>query len=192
MADDARRVDEYLAALGGVAGLSVRVDEALQVATLRYFAPDGEFAEAVHEVTELALPQPQQALNASGGQLILAWRSPTETLCLARDPARLLEIGARLAGLADGCLVSLSGGLQVLQVTGERIADLLCRLGGTGSVPQPGEARRSRMADVPVMAVSLTAGETLLVVDRAYAEHLMGWVRETLLDFPPTTSRRPL
>ena len=94
-----------------------------------------------------------------------------------------MQIAARLAGLADGCLVSLTGGLQVLRVTGERIADLLCRLGGTGSIPRPGEARRSRMADVPVLAVSLTARETLLVVDRAYTEHLMGWIRETLLDF---------
>jgi len=183
MAEEASRLDEYLAVMGAVAGLSVRVDEALQVATLRYFAPDGEFAEAVHEVTGLALPQPQQALTASDGQLILAWRSPTETLCLAGDPARLAQITARLAGLADGCLVSLTGGLQVLRVTGERIADLLCRLGGTGSIPRPGEARRGRMADVPVLAVSLTAGETLLVVDRAYSEHLMGWIRETLLDF---------
>jgi heterotetrameric sarcosine oxidase gamma subunit len=182
MAEEASRLDEYLAAMGAVAGLSVRADEALQVATLRYFAPDGEFAEAVHEVTGLALPQTQQALTADG-QLILAWRSPTETLCLAANPARLVQIAARLAGRADSCLVGLTGGLLVLRVTGERIADLLCRLGGTGSIPRPGEARRSRMADVPVLAVSLTASETLLVVDRAYAEHLMGWIRETLLDF---------
>jgi heterotetrameric sarcosine oxidase gamma subunit len=183
LAEDRPQVDEYLAAMGGVAGLSVRVDEALQVATLRYFAPDGELAEAVHEVTGLALPQPQQALTASDGQLILAWRSPTETLCLAGNPARLAQLAARLAGLADGCFVNLSGGLKIARVSGTRVSELLCRLGGTGSIPRPGEARRSRMADVPVVAVSLTAGETLLVVDRAYAEHLMGWIRETLLDF---------
>jgi heterotetrameric sarcosine oxidase gamma subunit len=183
MAEEASRLDEYLPAVGGVAGLSVRVDEAPQVATLRYFAPDGEFAEAVHEVTGLALPQTQQALTASDGQLILAWRSPTETLCLTGDPARLVQIAARLAGLADGCFVNLSAGLKIARVSGTRVSELLCRLGGTGSIPRPGEARRSRMADVPVMAVSLTGGETLLVVDRAYAEHLIGWIRETVLDF---------
>jgi heterotetrameric sarcosine oxidase gamma subunit len=183
MAEDASRVDEYLPAVGAVAGLSVRVDDALQVATLRYFASDGEVAAAVREVTGLALPQTQQALTASDGQLILAWRSPTETLCLAGDPARLAQIAARLAGLADGCLVSLSGGVKIVRVSGARLRELLCRLGGTGSIPRPGEARRSRMAEVPVMALSLTAGETLLVVDRADTEHLMGWIRETLLDF---------
>src|SRR3981081_4646328 len=130
MAEVPSRRDEYRPAMGGVAGLSVRVDEALQVATLRYFAPDGRFAEAVHEVMGLALPQTQQALTASDGQLILAWRSPTKPWCLATTPARLGQIAARLAGLADGCLVSLTGGLQVLQVTGEGIAALLGPLGG--------------------------------------------------------------
>jgi len=48
----------------------------------------------------------------------------------------------------------------------------------------PGEARRSRLADVPVLALAVRAGETLLVVDRGYAAHLMAWIRETLLDFP--------
>jgi heterotetrameric sarcosine oxidase gamma subunit len=183
MAEQASRLDEYLPAMGGVAGLSVRVDEALQVGTLRYFAPDGEFAAVVREITGLALPGAQEAASAPDGQLILAWRSPTETLCLAGNPARLAQLAARLAGLADGCFVNLSGGLKIARVSGTRVSELLCRLGGTGSIPRPGEARRSRMADVPVLAVSLTAGETLLVVDRAYAEHLVGWIRETLLDF---------
>ncbi len=166
----------------GDAALDVRVDETLQAATLRYFAGDGAFAAAVREASGVALPEVLRATSARSAELILAWRSPTETLLLAGEPA-LSELEARVAQAADGCLVNLTGGLKVLRVTGEGIADLLCRLGGTGSIPQPGEARRSRMADVPVVAVSLTAGETLLVVDRAYAEHLMGWIRETLLDF---------
>jgi len=166
----------------GDAALDVRVDETLQAATLRYFAGDGAFAAAVREASGVALPEVLRATSARSAELILAWRSPTETLLLAGEPA-LSELEARVAQAADGCLVNLTGGLKVLRVTGEGIADLLCRLGGTGSIPQPGEARRSRMADVPVVAVSLTAGETLLVVDRAYTEHLMGWIRETLLDF---------
>jgi heterotetrameric sarcosine oxidase gamma subunit len=183
MAEEASRLDAYLAAMGDVAGSRVRVDDGLQVATLRHFARDGEFAEAVREVTGLALPQTQQALTASDGQLILAWRSPTETWCLGRDPARLAQFAARLAGLSDGCFVNLSGGVKVVRTSGARVRELLCRLGGTGSIPRPGEARRGRMADVSVLAVSLTAGETLLLVDRAYADHLCGWIRETLLDF---------
>ena len=165
------------------AGLSVHLDDAMQTAALRYFAGDGAFAAAVRELTGLVLPQVLQAACTADGQLLLAWRSPTETLCLAHSRARLSDLEGELAGVADGCLVNLSGGHQVLRVRGERIADLLARLGGTASIPRPGEARRSRMADVPVLALSLRAGETLLVVDRAYADHLCAWIRETLLDF---------
>jgi hypothetical protein len=39
------------------------------------------------------------------------------------------------------------------------------------------------MADVPVLALSVRAGETLLIVDRAYLPHLLAWIRETMLDF---------
>jgi sarcosine oxidase gamma subunit len=155
----------------------------MQVAALRYFVGDGAFAAAVRELTGLALPQVLQAACTADGQLLLAWRSPTETLCLTDSKARLSDLEAKLTGVADGCLVNLSGGLKVMRVTGERISDLLSRLGGSGSIPRPGEARRSRMADVPVLALSLKAGETLLVVDRAYADHLCAWIRETLLDF---------
>jgi hypothetical protein len=79
--------------------------------------------------------------------------------------------------------VDLSGGVRIVRLTGNRIADLLCRLGGAASVPAPGEARRSRLADVAVLALSINPGETLLAVDRAYLPHLLAWIRETLLDF---------
>jgi heterotetrameric sarcosine oxidase gamma subunit len=164
------------------AGLAVRVEEEMQAATLRYFEPGGAFGAAVQEVTGAALPQPLAAAQSPDGELTLAWRSPTETLLLTPSAPRLAQLEARLASAPDGCLVNLSGGLKVLRVTGERPAELLCRLGGTASVPRPGEARRSRLADVTVLALSVRPGETLLLVDRAYAEHLMGWIRETLLD----------
>jgi len=165
-------------------GLTVRSAEPMQAAALRYFEVGGGFARAVRDATGAALPPVLTAVEAGAGELTLAWRSPTETLLLTPSAARLAQIEEQLAGAGDGCLVNLSGGLRVLRVTGERISDLLCRLGGTGSIPRPGEARRGRMADVPVLALCVRAGETLLVVDRTCTEHLMGWVRETLLDFP--------
>lgn len=157
------------------------VEETMQVATLRYFSREGAVADAVRTETGMPLPAVLEASEAS--QLILAWRSPTETLCVTRSTTRLSELGASLAACADGYLVELTGGLRIVRLTGLRIADLLARLGGTASVPAPGEARRSRVADVPVFAISLRAGETLLIVDRVYLPHLLAWIRETLLDF---------
>jgi hypothetical protein len=160
--------------------LVASVEETMQVATLRYFAAAGPFAAAVATATGMPLPAALEAREEA--QLILAWRSPTETLCVTRSATRLAELGASLATCAEGCMVELTGGLRVVRLTGLRIADLLCRLGGTASVPAPGEARRSRIADLPVLALSVRAGETLLLVDRAHLPHLLAWIRETLLD----------
>lgn len=163
------------------ADLVACVEEALQVATLRYFTREGAFADAVRSAAGMPLPGVLEAREEA--QLILAWRSPTETLCVTRSATRLSELGATLAACAQGCMVDLTGGLRIVRLTGFRIADLLCRLGGTASVPASGESRRSRMADVPVLALSVRAGETLLIVDRAYLPHLLAWIRETMLDF---------
>jgi heterotetrameric sarcosine oxidase gamma subunit len=164
------------------AGLAVRVDEGVHVATLRYFDSGGAFAAAVREATGAALPGPLEAAESPDGELTLAWRSPTETLLFSESAQRLAQLESRLESVPDGCLVDLTGGLEVLSVSGERPAELLCRLGGTVSVPPAGQARRSRLADVPVLALCVRPGEVRLVVDRAYAEHLTGWIRETLLD----------
>ena len=163
------------------ADLVACMEETMHVATLRYFTREGALADAV--LREAGIPLPAVLEAREEAELILAWRSPTETLCVTRSATRLAELGARLAACAEGCMVELTGGLRIVRLTGLGIADLLCRLGGTASVPAPGEARRSRMADVPVLAISLRAGETLLVVDRVYLPHLLGWIRETLLDF---------
>ena len=163
------------------ADLIACVEETLQVATLRYFTREGEVADTVRAVTGMPLPPVLEAREEA--QLILAWRSPTETLCITRSTTRLAELGASLAASTEGCMVELTGGLRIVRLTGQRIADLLCRLGGTAAVPAAGEARCSRLADVPVLALSVRAGETLLVVDRAWLLHLLAWIRETLLDF---------
>jgi hypothetical protein len=159
------------------------VEETMQVATLRYLTRSGPFAHALQAATGTPLPEPLEAREILDAQLVLAWRSPTETLCITGSASRLAALSARLATAADGYLVELSGGVRIVRLTGLRIADLLHRLGGTGVVPAPGEARRGRLADVPVQALAVRTGETLLAVDRAYLPHLMAWIRETLLDF---------
>lgn len=176
---DEQRPAERIVSADAVAS----VEGTMAVATLRYFDRAGAFAEAVRAATGAALPGPLEVREVSEGQLILAWRSPTETFCVARTAAPLAALGAQLSGAADGCTVDLTGGVRIVRLTGSRTVDLLCRLGGTASVPTPGEAHRCRLADVPVLALSARAGETLLAVDRAYLPHVLAWIRETLLDF---------
>lgn len=163
--------------------LTLAADVPLHVATLRYFDAAGAFAAAVTVAAAVPLPAPLTA--AVGRSLVLAWLSPTETLALCADGARLGELAAQLAEVPGGQVVDLRGGLAALRLEGAGGGEFLSRLGGFGTVPAVGEARRGRLADVPVLAISLRAGEIQLVVDRAYAAHLLEWVRATLGDFAP-------
>lgn len=176
MADASRRV----------AGLEV-LEAPLYAATLRYFKADGPFGAALAAVTGAPPPAPLTAtvLPADarcGAGLVLAWLRPTETLVLGDEAAPLAALTAGLGDATGGHVVDLTGGVRMVRLTGAGAADLLSRLGG--STPAAlGEARRARLADVPVLAVRVRVAETLLVVDRAYAEHLLGWIDATLADW---------
>jgi heterotetrameric sarcosine oxidase gamma subunit len=178
----ASRPDDFITGTG-LAELTVRVDETVAVGTLRHFASGGAFGARLAQATGLALPDTGAAVASE--QLTLAWRSPTETLCVAPDAARLRELESRLGATAQGYLVNLTGGMRVLRLEGARVGALLSRLGGRAHAPAAGESRPGRLADVPVLSVGVPqrAGEVLLLVDRAYAPHLLGWIRETVADF---------
>lgn len=116
------------------------------------------------------------------GEWLLAWRSPTETMILTTDAAVLDALAARLADATDACLVDQSGGIWVLRLTGSRVADVLLRLGSTTVIPAVGQALTGRLAELTVTAVAVQEGEILLLMDRFYADHLLGWIRETIAD----------
>jgi sarcosine oxidase gamma subunit len=162
-----------------IPGLRVEPARAVPAAALRYFTRTGEFAAALG-AHGLTLPECGQALRAQ--ELTLAWRSPTETLCLAATPERLRQLHAHLGERADGCLLELTGALDLVALGGSRVAELLVRLGSTASLPGVGQARRSRMADVPVLAIALETARVQLVLERTYSEHLLGWIDATLAD----------
>src|ERR1700688_4724171 len=92
-------------------GLTVRWDHGLAIASLRYFDPAGLFAVEVGEVLGGSLPEPlrahrrQRAAGGAGSELVLAWRSPTETLLVTADAGWLAAVSAFAAGRSDGCLV---------------------------------------------------------------------------------------
>jgi heterotetrameric sarcosine oxidase gamma subunit len=148
----------------------------IHAATLRYFDVAGSFAAAVGT----PLPAPLRATAVEG--LVLAWLRPTETLALSSDAAPVASLRDRLAQAAGGHVVDLTGGLKAFRLHGVRTAELLSRLGSTALGLGVGEARRGRFADVPVLVVCVRAEETLLVVDRAYAEHLKGWIEATVTE----------
>jgi heterotetrameric sarcosine oxidase gamma subunit len=171
----------------GLDGLRVEALPGVQVASLRYFDRAGSFVGLLQQALGQPLPQPQRAaLTAAGNAAasVLAWRSPTETLLLCSGAAVLAELGQRLDGAPDGCVVDQTGGISVLRVLGPRAGELLQRLGAMTAIPGLGEARGGRLAEVLVLTVCVKAAEYLLFVERVYAPHLIEWIRLTLADFP--------
>ena len=156
----------------------------VQVASLRYFGRAGSFCGVLQETLGQPLPEPCRATVAGrDAQIVLAWRSPTETLLLCKDRATFAELQARLAGAADGCMVDQTGGICVLRVQGRRCGDLLQRMGAATAIPGLGLARGGRLAEVHVLTACIQEGEFLLFVERVYADHLVEWMRTTAADF---------
>ena len=109
-----------------IPGLRVEPARAVPAAALRYFTRTGEFAAALG-AHGLTLPECGHALR--GEELTLAWRSPTETLCLAATSERLTQLHAHLGERADGCLLELTGALDLVALSG-------CARGGAAHAPR--------------------------------------------------------
>jgi hypothetical protein len=115
-------------------------------------------------------------------QTVLAWRSPTETWLLSSSAEHIAAVEERAAGRTDGCCIEQTGGILIWKVGGVRTADFLARL-GAAVMPTPGEARTARLADLSVTRVCVRPAHIMLLVDRAYGPHVLGWMRETAADF---------
>lgn len=181
-------MDDPSAAIGVESqGVSVTADRGPLVASLRYFDQAGGFAAAVREAVGRALPEPLRAFQigsaTQGSYVILAWRSPTETLLLSNDRAAFEELERQLAAAPDGCMVNQTGGICVLRARGEKAGSLLLRLGAATAIASLGEARSGRLAELQVLTVCVQSGEFLLLVERVYANHLIEWIRATVADF---------
>jgi Sarcosine oxidase, gamma subunit family len=167
-------------------GLSIRADLEVQAASLRYFHHAGGFAAAVREAVGRELPEPLRAFQVGsptqGSYVILAWRSPTESLLLTNDRTAFHELERQLAAAAGGCMVNQTGGILVLRARGDKSGDLLLRLGSATAIPGPGEAHSGRLAELQVLTVCVQPSEYLLLVERVYANHLVEWIGATAAD----------
>lgn len=168
------------------ARLRVALEPRLQVASLRYFEACGAFARLLQDITGVALPDRLRAVGSTADlkteAIILAWRSPTETLMISSVPNLIETLQGAAATLTDGCIVDQRGGSLVFRASGESVAGLFARLGGHGACPALGESLRTRMADVAVLAAKVQPEETLLMVERGYARHFMAAIRVSAAD----------
>jgi hypothetical protein len=167
------------------AEVSVRPQRFPRIGVLRYFDPAGAFVADIAAACGI-MPKPLRAaicaVEPPGSEIILACRSPTETLVLCTSVEAFLSLERKTAGRIDGCLVDLTGGIGACIVAGKRAPDLLARLGATTAIPALGDARVGRLAELTVTTLSVRPGEIMLLVDRVFGDHLTAWMRETLAD----------
>jgi heterotetrameric sarcosine oxidase gamma subunit len=167
-------------------GLKVELEPRLHAASLRYFERDSAFTRMVQAVTGLGVPRDRGAAHsaddAKESLTLLAWRSPSETTLLTTDLKLLDSLQTAAAALNDGCVVDQRGGMLVFRARGKEVANLVARTAGHGAMPAIGESRRTRLADVAVMLVKVQAEESLFVVDRIYAPHVMASIRASAAD----------
>jgi hypothetical protein len=182
-------VDKSQVTAAGVATADMRVSDEhhWHAASLRYFDVAGNFAGELQGLLG-QLPAPLQALKIiwRDAQFILAWRSPTETVLLCDAEPAFADLKQRLERVADGCMVQQTGGIRVLRVQGRKAKDLMQRLGSASAIPAPGEARSGRLAELQVLTLCIQPGEFLLLVERAYKDHLLEWMAATITDFAQT------
>jgi hypothetical protein len=169
-----------------VAALRVLLEPRLHVASLRYFDRKGTFALLLRDITGVTLPDSLRVLRSAEDlrqdAIILAWRSPSETLMISAAPTLIETLQGAAATLTDGCIVDQRGGALVFRASGEAVPDLFTRLGGHGACPATGESLPTRLAEVAVLAVKVQPGETLLIVERCYGPHLMAAIRVSAAD----------
>jgi len=176
-------MDEFADGMSPVqaTNLLVTLDQLTSVASLRHFGADGDFARAVQDVTGLRFPKvlgiASRPSLGQGDRVMWAWRSPTEIVMLCDDNSLIKRLEGDTCLLDDGCVVDLSGAAWIVRARGPGVGDLMARMGGQNTMPRLGQACRSRLADIPVMAMQVDPVETLLLVERVYAEHLWGWIR---------------
>jgi sarcosine oxidase gamma subunit len=139
------------------AGLVLEPLEGLGVGSLRYFDASAAVPRELTAALGGALPDALRAVLRAKG-VVAAWRAPSETLIVADTDTALGAIGQAAQSAGEwGCWVDQTGGLRVWRLTGERMGELLARVGSTASMPKLGEAR-------------------------VYEPHLLGWLRETAAD----------
>lgn len=164
--------------MGDVPSAGASVDSSVRIASLRYHDPHGAFAAALLPLG-LPLPRPLRCVvagSAAGSTDILAWRSPTETVWISDSSPRFDVFRRAFSATDAGCLIDQTHGRGLIRLHGAA-ARSLAHLGSGFAEIEVGTVRIGRMADIAVLACRPRAEERLLVLDRLYLEHFIGYLK---------------
>jgi heterotetrameric sarcosine oxidase gamma subunit len=161
-----------------VLSAGAHVDPSVRIVSLRYFDPDGAFAATLLPLG-VTLPRPLRCVVAgfaAGSIDILAWRSPTESIWICDSAPRFDALRRALSATEEGYLIDQTQGRCLIRLQGAATRSL-AHLGSGFAEIGVGAVRIGRMADITVLACRPRAEEWLLIVDRLYLEHFIGYLK---------------
>jgi len=163
----------------------------LDLAVLRGNARSPDFAKALERALGTAPPLAPNTV-VHGHRHLLAWMGPDEWWLQSLAPARpALEQTLRplLQGLS-ACVVDVSSGYTVLELSGEHARDVLakgCPLDLHPRVFGPGQCAQSHYFKAGVMVRALDEGGVEVVVRRSFADYVGRMLLEAGREFLPAT-----
>jgi sarcosine oxidase subunit gamma len=155
----------------------VRERPFLELVNVRGEANDGAFIAAVEGVIGARLPaKPNTVVQGDGYDAL--WLGPDEWLVRSSE-ARTPELEGKLRtalGALFASVVDVGSGYTVLEVSGERVRDVIsrgCPLDLHPKVLQAGQCAQSHYFKAPVVLVPI-AGDTFeLIVRRSFADYFL-------------------
>ena len=173
-------MSEAVSALNGAARegtVTVREVGPRGMITLRGDLASDKVKEAVTATTGAEMPQPRRITFSETGAA--AWMSPDELLLMV-DYTAVADRLAKLEGALKGAhflAVDVSDARAMVEIAGPRVREVIAKLCPVDMAPaafQPGDFRRTRMAQVPA-AFWMVEDETIRVICfRSVAEYVFG------------------
>ena len=157
----------------------VKIDElpGQGMITLRGDLTDKAIAKAVKDVVGVALPgQRGTAFDGTQGAL---WMSPDEAMLLCpydTAPATADDLAAKL-GTAHALVVNVSDARSVFRIDGHLLREVIAKLAPVDMAPgafEPGQVRRTRLAQVAAAFWMDDARSARLVCFRSVAAYVFG------------------
>lgn len=148
--------------------------------TLRCDLASGALGKALTEVLGTEVPGQRRIVDGAGGRV--AWMSPDELLILcAHDRAQAMvdELAAAL-GREHALVVNVSDARAVFAVSGTGAREVLAKLAPvdlSDEAFQPGEIRRTRLAQVPAAFWINQDGRFEIVCFRSVAQYVFDILR---------------
>jgi sarcosine oxidase, subunit gamma len=168
---------DVLRAHQSAAGKAFRLNERpfLELVNLRGDPGDPAFVRAVESVLGCALPvQPNTVARGNGCDVL--WLGPDEWLVRSQE-ARAATLETKLRVAFDGAFavaVDIGSGYTVLEVSGERVRDVLargCPLDLHPRVLAPGQCAQSHYFKASIVLIPTADNAYEIVVRRSFADY---------------------